>query len=101
PKRAPPTTPASLRTRLSRLRLRRFWPLILVPPALFVIFVFFMYLSILRGFTSPSSIILGAKGLEVLDRNGQHLFTFADQPGSSGIVPLEQISPDLMNATIA
>ncbi|MPZ51001.1 MAG: penicillin-binding protein [Dehalococcoidia bacterium] len=70
-------------------------------PALFIIWIAFMYAGVAAGFTSPERIILGAKGIEILDRNGEIIYTFSDEPGSSRIVPLEEISPHLINATIA
>jgi membrane peptidoglycan carboxypeptidase len=70
-------------------------------PALGVVWVAFLYASIAVGFTAPSQIILGAKGIEILDRNGELIFTFGDEPGSSRIVPLGEVSPHLINATIA
>jgi membrane peptidoglycan carboxypeptidase len=70
-------------------------------PLFGVVFFVTMYALVAWSFTPPQQIILGAKGLEVLDRNGNSLFTFTDEPGSSRIVPLDQVSPDLVNATVA
>jgi membrane peptidoglycan carboxypeptidase len=85
---------------LRRLRgFDRRW-LILIP-TLFIVWLLALYMSIVIGFTAPSQIILGAKGLEVMDRNGEVFFVFSDEPGSSRIIPLDEISPHLINATIA
>src|SRR5688572_9149469 len=90
-----------LRTRLNGDNFRRYRKWLLVPPALFIVWIVALYLSIATSFTSPDQVVLGAKGIEILDRNGQLLFTFSDDPGSSKITPLEEISPHLINATIA
>lgn len=60
-----------------------------------------MYASIACTMDDPGSIILGRKGLEILDRDGRVIYTVGDEPGSSRIVPLSEISPNLINATIA
>jgi membrane peptidoglycan carboxypeptidase len=46
-------------------------------------------------------VIAGAQGLDILDRNGELIFSFSDEPGSGRVVPLEEISPHLVNATLA
>jgi membrane peptidoglycan carboxypeptidase len=46
-------------------------------------------------------MMAGLQGVEVVDRNGQALFSFGDEPGSGRVVPLSEISPHLVNATVA
>jgi membrane peptidoglycan carboxypeptidase len=70
-------------------------------PAFFIILLAAMYASIACNMADPGDIILGKKGLEILDRDGNVIYTIGDEPGSSRIVPLEEISPNLINATIA
>ena len=43
----------------------------------------------------------GRQGVEILDRNGKPIQSFDDQPGSGRVVPLGEISPSLVNATLA
>src|SRR5688572_28471173 len=57
-----------------------------------------MYASIAANLTPPAQVISGAKGIEILDRDGQIIHAFDDEPGSSRVVPLEEISPHLINA---
>jgi len=62
-----------------------------------------LYAGIVLNFTSPERIV-GADdgGIQVLDRNGEMLFEFAGPSGGFRTpVPLNQISPTLINATIA
>ncbi|MGE0058036.1 MAG: transglycosylase domain-containing protein [Dehalococcoidia bacterium] len=70
-------------------------------PVFFIVLLAAMYASIACSMAEPGDIILGKKGLEILDRNGNVIYTIGDEPGSSRIVPLEEISPNLINATIA
>ncbi len=70
-------------------------------PAFFIILLAAMYASIACTMDDPGSIILGKKGLEILDRDGNVIYTVGDEPGSSRIVPLSEISPNLVNATVA
>ncbi len=74
--------------------------LLAIPPA-FLLFFLLTYLVVARGIERPDQVILGAQGLEVLDRKGNVIFTFGDEPGSGRIVKLSDVSPDLVNATIA
>ena len=66
----------------------------------FVAFIF-MYASIAMSLDSPEQVIRGARGIEILDRNGQLVYAFADEPGSNRIVSLDEISPYLIDATVA
>src|SRR5688572_20422064 len=70
-------------------------------PAFFIILFAAMYASIACNMAPPEQIILGKKGLEILDRDGKVIYTIGDEPGSSRIVPLEEIAADVINATIA
>jgi membrane peptidoglycan carboxypeptidase len=70
-------------------------------PALLIVLLAAMYASVACSMTPPEQVILGKQGLEILDRNGKVLYTIGDEPGSSRIVPLEEISPHVINATLA
>src|SRR5262249_11308856 len=95
----PPRRPRNWRSYLGFAR--RHWRWIFALPALGFVVLVAMYITIAVNFVSPDRLILGAKGIEVLDRNGQLIYTFSDEPGSSQITSLQDISPDLINATIA
>src|SRR5262245_56392914 len=75
------------------------WLLVLVGLP-FVVFIF-MYASIAMSLEAPDNVIRGARGIEILDRNGQLVYSFADEPGSSRIVSLDEISPYVVDATVA
>jgi membrane peptidoglycan carboxypeptidase len=60
-----------------------------------------MYLSIAAGLQPPDQVIRGARGIEILDRDGQLVYAFADEPGSTRIVSLDEISPFVVDATVA
>ena len=70
-------------------------------PALGIVILAFAYARIAVTMPSPSRVIAGAQGIEIFDRNGDLVFSFGDEPGSSRVVPLEEISPLLINATLA
>jgi membrane peptidoglycan carboxypeptidase len=70
-------------------------------PALVIVVLAFLYARIAVTLPSPERVIAGAQGLEILDRNGNLIFSFGDEPGSGRIVPLEEISPYVIDATIA
>jgi membrane peptidoglycan carboxypeptidase len=98
--------PKDWRERFERLFTRggfernRKW-LILLPVIPFVILIF-LFCSVVIGFKSPQSMILATKGVEILDRNGQALFTFdADEPGSGRITPLSDVPKSVVDATVA
>jgi membrane peptidoglycan carboxypeptidase len=61
----------------------------------------FLYARIAVGLPSPGEVIAGAQGIEVLDRKGRPIQSFDDEPGSGRVVPLAEISPFLINATLA
>ncbi len=78
--------------------------LIAVPGALCAILAIFLlatYATIVVGFTPPLDLIDRNDGLTVLDRNGIVLFEFDRGDGPRSITPLDQISPHLIEATIA
>jgi membrane peptidoglycan carboxypeptidase len=50
---------------------------------------------------SPAEVIAGAQGVEILDRNGNLIQSYGDEPGSGRVMPLSEISPSLIDATIA
>ncbi len=60
-----------------------------------------MYVDVALTMKSPQEMMLGVQGLQILDRNGEVIYDVANQPGSNQVVPLQQISPNLINATVA
>src|SRR6266571_8040666 len=71
--------------------------------ALCLLSVLGFYTGVRAKFQAPSELIdQNGAGVQVLDRNGQLLFEFAGPNGEIRTpVPLKQISPDLVNATVA
>ena len=74
--------------------------LLLLPCFLFLGFAV-LYASIAFSLKPPPEVIAGARGLEILDRNGHLVYAFGDEPGSSRIVSLAEVSPLLIDATVA
>jgi cytidylate kinase len=70
-------------------------------PALFAIWIAYSYARIAVTLTDPKQVIAGAQGIDILDRNGNLVFAFGDEPGSGRVVPLDQLSPYLVDATVA
>ena len=70
-------------------------------PALAIIYVVFSYACIATTLDSPASVIAGTQGIDILDRNGEQIFSFGDEPGSGRVVPLSEIAPPLIDATLA
>ncbi len=69
--------------------------------ALFAVFVTATYVSIATNFSAPPDLIDASAGLTVVDRNGVVLFKFDEGQGPREITPLDKISPELVNATVA
>ncbi|HXH23456.1 MAG TPA: transglycosylase domain-containing protein [Dehalococcoidia bacterium] len=69
--------------------------------AVFVVFLLATYVSIASGFTEPAALINRNNGLTVLDRNGVVLFEFDREAGPRAITPLLEISPHLIDSTVA
>jgi membrane peptidoglycan carboxypeptidase len=65
------------------------------------IFLVTTHISIAANFTAPEVLISRNNGLTVLDRNGVVLFEFDRQEGPRQITPLSEMSPHLINATVA
>ncbi|HLF79264.1 MAG TPA: transglycosylase domain-containing protein [Dehalococcoidia bacterium] len=80
---------------------RRYRHWLIFVPVIPIVALLVLYSSIVYGFTPPSDLMAGTQGLEIVDRNGQPLFTFGDEPGSGRVIPLSEVSPDLINATVA
>jgi membrane peptidoglycan carboxypeptidase len=98
--------PKDFRERIERLftrdgfRRNRKWLVLL--PVIPVLILALLFCSVVIGFESPQHMILATKGVEILDRNGQHLFTFdAGEPGSGRITPLQDVPKNVIDATVA
>jgi membrane peptidoglycan carboxypeptidase len=75
-----------------------------LPVAVFLPVFFLLlatYLSIVVNFTHPANLVHANAGLEVYDREGNRIFDFSEVPGNKDIVPLSDISPHLINATVS
>src|SRR5687768_4474193 len=59
-----------------RITWKKALPWLALLPAFAFLALAAMYLSIIRGFAAPPDLILGAQGLEILDRNGEIVYTF-------------------------
>ncbi|HEX5367860.1 MAG TPA: transglycosylase domain-containing protein [Dehalococcoidia bacterium] len=70
-------------------------------PTLAIVWLAYTYAKIAVTLPPPTRIIQGAQGLQILDRNGNLIQDFGGKPGSGEIVPLDQVSPLLVNATVA
>src|SRR5512135_3049577 len=96
----PARRPARAGSGLSGAELRLYWrryrKWLLLLPVVFFVGLTVMYDSVVMGFTAPAQIIAAPRGLEILDRNGELLYTFNEQPGASQVTPYDQISPDLI-----
>jgi len=68
---------------------------------LFVVFLAATYASLVANFRAPPELLNATDGLTVVDRNGVVLFKFGQDTGPRAITPLEEISPNLIDATIA
>src|SRR5581483_2286255 len=68
---------------------------------LFLVFLAATYASIVANFRPPPDLINATDGLTVVDRNGVVLFQFGQDTGPREITPLDQISPNLIDATVA
>ena len=78
--------------------------LIAAPLAILAVLTVFLgatYASIVSGFAAPSSLINRNDGLTVLDRNGVVLFEFGRDAGPGSITPLDQVSRNVIDATVA
>ncbi len=87
-----------------RLTRRQKRLLVAAPVALFALFAVFVtatYVSIASNFSAPPDLIDASAGLTVVDRNGVVLFKFDEGQGPREITPLDKISPELVNATVA
>jgi membrane peptidoglycan carboxypeptidase len=81
-------------------RRNRRW-LVLLPVVPFLILTV-LFCRVVIGFESPQQLILATKGVEILDRNGEPLFTFdAGEPGSGRITPLADVPKSVIDATVA
>jgi membrane peptidoglycan carboxypeptidase len=70
-------------------------------PALAIIVTAFLYARVAVTMASPADVMAGLKGLEIYDRNGQLIHSFDEEQSAGRVVPLAEISPHLINATIA
>jgi membrane peptidoglycan carboxypeptidase len=81
-------------------RRNRKWLVLL--PVVPVLVLTLLFCKVVIGFESPQELILATRGVEILDRNGQPLFTFeADEPGSGRITPLSDVPNSVVDATVA
>jgi len=87
-------------------RLRRWWRgfdkrWLAFIPALLIAGIALMYAKTAVTLPSPARVMAGAQGIDILDRNGNLIYSFGDQPGSGKVVPLSDVSPYLIDATVA
>ena len=60
-----------------------------------------LYLQTALSFTPPGDVLAAGGRLEILDRNGKPLLDLQEGEESGRVLPLDQISPHLINATIS
>ncbi len=70
-------------------------------PALAIVWLSYSYARIAVTLPSPARVIEGAQGIDILDRDGDLIFAFGDEPGSGRVVPLDELSPHVIDATLA
>ena len=82
-----------------RRRFDRRWLVFL--PALGLIYLAFMYAEMAVNLPSPREVLRGAQGLQIYDRNGELVQAFSDDPTTGTVVPLSELSPFIIDATVA
>jgi membrane peptidoglycan carboxypeptidase len=50
---------------------------------------------------APPEVLRGAQGMQILDRNGELIQAISDDPTTGRVVPLSEISPFVIDATVA
>jgi len=70
-------------------------------PAVLIAALALLYAKTAVTLPSPARVMAGAQGIDILDRNGNLIYSFGDQPGSGKVVPLGEVSPHLIEATVA
>ncbi len=70
-------------------------------PALGLIYLAFVYAQMAVNLPSPTEVLQGPSGLQIYDRNGELIQAFGGDTSTGRIVPLSEISPDLINATVS
>src|SRR5690606_38655540 len=70
-------------------------------PALGLIYLAFLYAQMAVSLPAPVEVLQGASGLRIYDRNGELLQAFSDDPSSGRIVPLSELSPYIIDATVS
>jgi membrane peptidoglycan carboxypeptidase len=70
-------------------------------PALGLIFLAFMYAEMAVSLQSPNEVLQGPQGLQIFDRNGELIQATSEDPTSGKIVPLAELSPFIIDATVA
>jgi membrane peptidoglycan carboxypeptidase len=70
-------------------------------PALALIYLAFVYAEMAVNLRSPQEVLQGPQGLQVYDRNGELIQAISDDPTSGKIVPLAELSPFIIDATVA
>lgn len=70
-------------------------------PALGLIYLAFVYACMAVSLPSPTAIIEGTQGLQIYDRDGTLIQEFGSDPTGGRVVPLSEISPFVIDATVA
>jgi membrane peptidoglycan carboxypeptidase len=96
---APPSPPDESTAGKGKRRFNRRWLIFL--PVLGLVYLAFTYASMAVSLPSPPEVLAGAQGLQIYDRNGELIQAFGDDPGSGRVLPLAEVSPNLVNATVA
>lgn len=72
-----------------------------IPGLAALAFLIALYVSIAVSLTPPPRMIEGFQGLQLVDREGKPIFSFERDPGSHQVISLDQVSPYVVDATVA
>jgi membrane peptidoglycan carboxypeptidase len=101
-RRAPANSPSAKGKQPQPRRRRGFdkrWLVFL--PALGLIYLAFVYAHMAVNLPAPSEVLQGAQGLQIYDRNGELIQAFNEDPTSGRVVPLSELSPFIVDATVS
>jgi membrane peptidoglycan carboxypeptidase len=70
-------------------------------PALGLIYLAFVYANMAVNLPAPPDVLQGASGIQIYDRNGELIQAFSDDPTSGRVVPLSEMSPFIIDATVS
>jgi membrane peptidoglycan carboxypeptidase len=91
--------PPAKKPKPRRRRFDKRWLIFL--PALGLIYLAFLYAQMAVTMPSPADVLQGGAGLQIFDRNGQLVQAYDDDPTNGKILPLSEISPYLIDATVS